>query len=195
MIHSVYSIFRIFMGIILAIIVGFPIGLLMGYYKSIDKMLSPFVYIFSPIPKIALLPIIMMAFGIGDVSKIFIIFIIMVFQMIVSVRDSIHNIPKEYFVPFYTVKSPMKWIILDILIPASIADLFTALRIGLATSISVLFFAETFGTRFGIGFFIMDMWVRLDYKQMYLGILWLGIIGLFLSKIIDLMERVLCRWK
>ena len=194
-IHSFYSIFRIFSGVFLALAVGLPIGILLGYNPKFDKLLSPYVYIISPIPKIALLPIIMLFLGIGEASKMFIIFFIMLFQVIVSVRDSVKNISPEYFVPYYTIKAPIKWIIKDILLPASYADIFTSLRVGLATSISVLFFTETFGTKYGLGFFIMDSWVRVNYTQMYLGILCLGLIGFLLVVFIDKLEYKICKWR
>ena len=158
-------------------------------------MLTPYLYLLNPIPKIALSPIIMMVFGIGEVSKIFIIVIIMIFQIILSVRDGIRSIPYEYFIPYYTIKADTKWIVKDILIPASLANIFTSLRIGLATGISVLFFTETFGTKYGMGYFIMDMWLRLDYSKMYLGMLWLGGIGFLLVKSVDLLESRLFKWK
>ena len=193
--HTLYSLFRIISGVFLALFVGLPFGILLGYNAKADKMFSPYVYIISPIPKIALLPIIMLFLGIGEASKIFIIFFIMLFQVVVSVRDSVKNIPPEYFVPYYTIKAPTKWIVKDILFPASYADIFTSLRVGLATSISVLFFTETFGTKYGMGFFIMDSWVRVNYTQMYLGILWLGLIGFLLVIFIDKLEYHICKWR
>ena len=195
MVHTSYSMFRIFFGVLLSLTVGLPLGILIGYHPKFDKRLSPYVYMISPVPKIALLPVIMLFLGIGEASKIFIIFFIMLFQVIVSVRDSVKNIPPEYFVPYYTIKAPVKWIVKDILFPASYADIFTSLRVGLATSISVLFFTETFGTKYGLGFFIMDSWVRVNYTQMYLGILWLGVLGFLLVVFIDKLEHKICKWR
>lgn len=194
LIHALHSIGRVAGGMFFGVLVGVPVGILLGYYKNLNKMISPTLYILGPIPKIALLPIIMLLFGIGEASKIFIIFIIMVFQIILCVRDSVQNIPPEYFVPFYTVKAKTRYIVKDILIPASCNELFTSLRIGLGTAISVLFFTETFGTRYGLGHFIMDSWLRVNYAQMYIGIVCLGLIGLLLTAGLDRLDRRIRKW-
>lgn len=192
--HSVYSIYRLVAGVMSAIIVGLPLGLLLGYFKKADRFFSPVLYILAPIPKIALLPLIMLFFGIGNVSKIFIIFIIMVFQVIVAVRDCVNKIPEPYFMSCRAARANAPFIFLNIVFPAALPDLFTSVRVGLATSISVLFFAESFGTRWGLGFYVMDMWMRLDYRQMYLGILALGTIGLLSVVLVDKLEKRVCPW-
>lgn len=192
--HLIYSVFRLFAGILLAIFLGFPLGLLMGYYKILNNFFSPILYILAPIPKISLLPLIMLFLGIGNISKIFIIFIIIVFQIIVSVRDSVLSLPENYFVCLKTVKANDSFIIKHVLFPAALPNLFTALRISLATGISVLFFSETFGTKWGMGFYIIDMWMRLDYTQMYAGIIFLGFLGLICALLVDFAEKKFCGW-
>ncbi len=194
MIHGFYSSLRLAAGVLFAVIFGMPVGILIGYHKHLSDFISPVIYLLAPIPKIALLPLIMLLFGIGDLSKIFIIFIIMVFQVIVAAHDAVKNIPKEYFIPLRTIKAGHKAIIFHIIIPAVLPEMFTSIRIGLATGISVLFFAETFGTRWGLGFYIMDMWMRLDYKQMYAGILVLGILGLISVTLVNRLQRHICPW-
>lgn len=192
--HSFFSMYRLLMGMGLAILIGMPIGILMGYFKKLSDLLSPIIYLLAPIPKIALLPLIMLFFGIGNQSKVFIIFIIMVFQVIVAVHDAVKNIPSAYFFPFHTIKASHQAILIHVVIPATMPAVFTSLRIGLATSLSVLFFAETFGTTWGIGFYIMDMWMRLDYTQMYGGIMMLGFLGLGSTSFIGKLESYLCPW-
>ena len=176
--HSLLSLYRLTAGMLLAVGLGMPLGILLGYFKKLSDMVSPIVYFLAPIPKIALLPLIMLFFGIGDGSKIFIIFIIMIFQVVVAVYDAVQQIPKDYFLSFYTIKASHRAILWHIVIPGALPGVFTAIRLGLATSLSVLFFAETFGTTWGLGFYIMDMWMRLNYAGMYSGIIVLGSIGL-----------------
>jgi NitT/TauT family transport system permease protein len=71
----------------------------------------------------------------------------------------------------------------------------TALRVAMATAVSVLFFTETFGTQYGMGYFIMDAWLRVNYLEMYSGIVVLSSIGLILFSTIDYMERKMCGWQ
>ena len=98
-IHALYSLWRIIAGVFLAIITGVPIAVMMGYYKKCDKILAPIVYLTYPIPKIALLPILMLLAGIGELPKVIMIFLIVIFQVLVAIRDSIKTIPKEMFFP------------------------------------------------------------------------------------------------
>ena len=194
-IHAIYSIWRIVAGIILAVVIGVPIAIFMGYYKFIDKILAPIVYLTYPIPKIALLPIFMLLAGIGELPKIIMIFLIVIFQILVSIRDSIKAIPKEMYYPLYTLGASFYDIFTKILWPAILPNFITSLRVALGTAISVLFFTETFGTKFGMGYFIMDSWLRVNYLDMYSGIIILSIMGLALFGLFDFIENYFCRWK
>lgn len=190
-IHAAYSLFRIFCGILLSALIGVPIGLLMGYYESFDKKLSPFVYLLYPIPKIALLPIVMLLAGIGEASKIIMITLIVLFQVIVAARDSVKSIPKETYYSIYSL-GPSRWdIFKHIVIPASLPGLLTSVRISLGTAISVLFFTETFGTEYGMGYFIMDAWMRVNYVEMYSGIVAISLMGLLLFVLVDALGKKL----
>ncbi len=194
-IHGVYSLWRIMAGLFLAIAVGLPLGVLLGYFPKLDKVLSPVVYLTYPIPKIALLPIVMLLFGVGEAAKILLIFLIVVFQVIVAVRDGIRLIPAETYYPLNSLGASFYRIFCDILWPASLPKFITAVRVAMATAISVLFFTETFGTQFGLGYFIMDAWLRVNYLEMYAGIFVLSLMGLVLFGIIDLLERCFCSWQ
>jgi len=194
-IHAIYSLFRIGAGLVAGIIVGYPLGVLMGYYPVFDKMLSPIVYLTYPVPKIAMLPILMLIMGVGEGAKIVMIFLIIVFQVVISVRDSIKSIPKETYYPLYSLGASHINIFFEVLLPASLPKFLTAFRVAMATAISVLFFTETYGTQYGMGFFIMDAWLRVNYLEMYAGIVVLSFIGMILFATIDLLERKFCRWQ
>ena len=194
-IHGFYSLWRIVAGVFLSVIIGIPIGLCMGYFSKWDRMLSPLVYLTYPIPKIALLPIMMLLFGLGDASKIIMIFLIIVFQVIVAVRDGVKSIPKETYYPLYSLGANFKDVFWEILMPASLPKFLTSIRVAMATAISVLFFTETFGTQYGMGYFIMDAWMRVNYLEMYSGIVILSCIGLILFGVIDYLDRKICHWQ
>lgn len=194
-IHIAYSFGRILAGILLAVAVGLPVGVMMGWSHRMDCLLAPMVYLTYPVPKIALLPIVMLLFGLGEASKAILLFLILVFQIIVAVRDSIRAIPAEVFYPLVSLGAPFRLILLDVLLPASLPKFMTAIRVAMATAISVLFFTETFGTQYGMGYFIMDAWLRVSYLEMYAGIVVLSAMGLVLFGTLDLAERWLCRWQ
>ncbi|WP_291633945.1 ABC transporter permease [Clostridium sp.] len=194
-IHAVYSLNRIILGLLFTLSIGIPVGILMGYFEKIDLIFSPIIYFNYPIPKIALLPIIMLIFGLGDLTKIVMIFLITFFPVVVNIRDEVKNIPEEVFYPMYSVGATNFQIIREIVFPGILKAILTSLRISIGTAISVLFFTENFGTEYGMGYFIMDSWMRINYIQMYSGIFILSIIGLFLFIIIDVLEGILCPWR
>ena len=106
--------------------------------------------------------------------------------MLVAIRDSIKTIPKEMFFPLYSFRCIfLNKFFLNILWPAVLPNFITSLRVAMGTAISVLFFTETFGTKYGMGYFIMDSWLRVNYLDMYAGIVVLSLIGLFLFGFLD----------
>jgi len=193
--HSLYSLWRIAAGLFLAVLIGLPLGVVMGYFPKWDRFLSPLLYLTYPIPKIALMPILMLLFGIGEFAKILMIFLIIVFQVIVAIRDNIRSIPKETYYPLYSLGASFSAVFFEVLWPASMPKFITAIRVAMATAISVLFFTETFGTQYGMGYFIMDAWLRVNYLEMYSGIIVLSLMGLFLFAFIDWIEKRLCHWQ
>ncbi|MGI6452329.1 MAG: ABC transporter permease [Syntrophomonadaceae bacterium] len=194
-IHVLASLGRIVAGIAISFLVGVPLGFLMGYFEKIDKLLSPLVYFTYPIPKIALLPIIMLLFGLGEASKIIMIVLIVIFQIIITSRDAVKGIPPEIFRSLQSLGATRVQIFTEIIIPASLAEVLTSIRLALGTAVSILFFTETFGTEYGMGYFIMDSWMRVNYLDMYAGIVVLSFMGFILFSIIDSLERRICSWR
>lgn len=194
-IHGVYSLGRIAAGLVLAVLIGYPLGVAMGYWRRVDRFLAPLVYLTYPVPKIALLPILMLLAGIGEWSKILMIFLILVFQVVIAVRDGIRAIPEETYYPLYSLGASFGQLFRHVIVPASLPKFLTAVRVAMATAVSVLFFTETFGTQYGMGYYIMDAWLRVNYLEMYAGIVVLSFLGLLLFGLIDLAEQLCCRWQ
>lgn len=193
--HILVSLYRVSSGIIVSLIIGSLIGLLMAYSKTWNKILNPLVYFTYPIPKTALLPIVMLLYGLGDKSKIIIIVLILVFQIIVAVRDAALNIPYETYNPIRSLGASKLQIFSHITLPAILPELLTTLRLSIGTALSILFFAEGYGTKYGIGYYILDAWSRISYLEMYTGIIILGLLGFVLFMLIDILEESLFKWK
>ena len=193
-VHAGYSLMRIVLGLFAAVAVGYPIGVLMGYFPRVNHLLAPILYLTYPVPKIALLPVVMLLFGVGERSKLLLVFLIIVFQVVVAVRDAVAVIPLETYAPLRVLGASFAQIVRHIIVPASLPKFITAVRVAMATAISVLFFTETFGTQYGIGYYIMDAWLRVNYLDMYAGIVVLSAMGLLLFILLDWTERRLCAW-
>jgi NitT/TauT family transport system permease protein len=191
--HVGASLLRIAAALVLTLATAVPAGIALGRSRRWDGALSPLVYLLFPVPKIALLPIVMLLLGIGNGARIAIVTLVLFFQVLVSTRDAARGVPEPLMVSLRSLGASrgqsLRWVVIPSILPA----LFSALRVGTATALAVLFFSETFGTRRGLGYFVMESWMRLSYVDMYAGILCLGLLGLALFAAIDALEAVTCR--
>lgn len=194
LLHLGTSLLRISASVVIAVLLGSTIGLFLGLHEKYDIFFGPVIYLLYPLPKIAFLPVLMILFGLGNTSKVVLITMIILFQILVTTRDSIKGLSKEVFYSITTLGATRPQIYQHVVIPAILPKLFTALRISVGTSISVLFFAENYATTYGIGYFIMDSWTRVDYIDMFAGIIAISLLGLFVFKVIDIAEKTLCKW-
>jgi len=194
-IHALYSLYRVGMGVGISWITAGILGMAMGQSSLLDRLLAPLAYLLYPAPKIAFLPVIMLFLGMGESSRIFIIGLIIFFQILIATRDKVREIRKE---DLYSIQSlgAGRWdIFRHVILPACLPGILSALRVSLGTAMAVLFMAEyAGGTNWGIGYLIMDAFSRIDYPEMYAAILALGLLGYLLFGLVDIMERVFCPW-
>lgn len=190
-----YSLLRIFEGVLLALVIGLLIGLLMGRSPLWNKLLDPVVYLTYPIPKIALLPVVMLFFGLGEISKVLMIMLILLFQIIISVRDGVKAIPENTYDVLTSIGAGAAQKFWNVTLPGALSVILSTIRISLGTAISVLFFTEIYGTEHGMGYFIMDAWLRLDYPEMYAGIMLFSLVGFVLFLLVDLLDYKFMKWR
>lgn len=195
LIHMIFSLYRIMISIALAFILGVPLGLTLGQEAKLDNFLSLLILIFYPVPKIVFLPVFLMIFGLGDFPRILLISLIVFFHIVVTARDASKSIPPQTLDSIKSLGAGRVDIYRHVVIPASMPQIFTSLRISLGTALSVLFFTETFATTRGAGYFIMDAWTRADYKDLFAGILGMSLMGILLFFVMDVFERHFCKWK
>jgi len=164
--HFLISTYRVLVSLFIGLAIAVPLGLYLGREPKLDKWLSPQLYLTYPIPKIALLPVIFAIFRIGDLSKIILIVLIIFFQIIVTVRDAAQNIPANSVLSVLSLGASPTEIYRHVIIPGCLPEIFTAARISLGTAISILFFAESFATFEGLGYFIFEAWSRVNYQKL-----------------------------
>ena len=193
--HVEASSFRIGAGLIIAFFTATPLGLLLGSNERLDSLFSPLIYLGYPIPKIVLMPVVFVLFGLGDTGKIVLITMIIFFQLLITTRDAARKIDKEIIYSLQSLGGNRWDFYRHVVWPISLPGIFTSLRIVTGTSIAVLFFVESIATNKGLGYYIIDSWGRADYANMFVGIIALSIIGIILYETFDLLERKLCKWK
>jgi NitT/TauT family transport system permease protein len=193
--HVWASAFRILAGLIIAFVSAVPLGLFLGSNARLDRFFSPLIYLGYPVPKIVLLPIIFVLFGLGDSGKIVLIGLIIFFQLLITTRDAARTIDREVVYSLKSLGGDRFDFYRHVVWPVSLPGIFTSLRIVTGTAVAVLFFVESIGTNRGLGFYIIDAWGRADYATMFVGIIALSVIGIILYETFDVLERRLCKWK
>jgi len=193
--HLLQSTFRVMSSLIIALFLGTVSGMVIGRWKKIDNCASPVIYLTYPIPKIALLPVLMGILGIGETSKIFLISLIIFYQILVTTRDAVRDINKQIICSVVSLGASEWDLFKHVFIPASLPKIFTSLRISLGTAMAVLFLTETFATVRGIGYFILDASMRGRYQEVFAGIIAMSLLGLALFIVVDLLEKKICPWQ
>ncbi len=193
--HLIASLWRVVASTALAILLAAPAGLIMGQSPRINAIFSPIVYLVYPIPKVVLVPVLLLIFGIGDLAKILIIFIILFFQILVLVRDQAVNLRPELIQSVRSLGAGRRALFRFVYLPASLPAILTALRQSVGTAVAVLYIAELFATQKGLGYYIYLKGSTLfDYPAMYAGILAMSLLGLGLYFSVDWLEKRLCPW-
>ncbi len=193
--HFLVSGWRVAISILISMVLAVPAGLVMGQSRVLDRLFSPIVYLVYPVPKIVFLPVVLLLLGIGDTSKVFIIVLILFFQIVVVVRDQASTLRPELIYSVRSLGAGRRALFRFVYLPATIPAALTALRVSIGIAIAVLFFTESFATVSGLGYYIIVLsWGRLAYPEMYAGVLAMSLLGLLFYFLVDYLERRLAPW-
>jgi ABC-type nitrate/sulfonate/bicarbonate transport system permease component len=194
--HFTASLWRVLASTLLAILLAAPAGLILGQSQTLNRALSPLIYLLYPIPKVVLVPIVLLFFGIGNLPKIIIIFLILFFQILVLVRDQASSIRPELIQSVRSLGAGRRALFRFVYLPASLPAILTGLRQSVGTAVAVLYVAELFATQKGLGYYIyLNGSTLFNYPAMYAGIVALSLMGLGLYFSVDLLERRLTPWQ
>ncbi|MBC8332854.1 MAG: ABC transporter permease [Anaerolineae bacterium] len=194
--HFAVSLWRVFASTALAILLASPAGLILGQSPRMNALFSPLIYLLYPIPKVVLVPVLILLFGLGDMPKIAIIFIILFFQILVLVRDQAASLRPELIQSVRSLGAGRRALFRYVYLPASLPAILTGLRQSVGTAVAVLYVAELFATQRGLGYYIYLKGSTLfDYPAMYAGIMAMSLLGLGLYFSVDWLERKLCPWE
>lgn len=194
--HLLASLYRVLASMALSILLAVPAGLVLGQSERLNRIFSPVVYLLFPVPKVVLVPIVLLFLGVGDFPKIFIIFMILFFQVLVLVRDQAAGLKDELIHSVRSLGAGRRALFRFVYLPASLPAILTALRQSIGTAVAVLYIAELFATSRGLGYYIyLNGSTLLNYRKMYAGVLAMSLLGLGLYFAVDWLHRRLCPWQ
>jgi NitT/TauT family transport system permease protein len=195
--HIGASLFRVGTGFFLAVAVGVPLGLLMGWVVGAFTTLNPIVQMLRPISPIAWIPLSILWFGVGDLSPIFLIFLSSVFPIVVQTTAGVHTIERQYLRAAENFGVTRVKLFCQVVIPAVLPQIIIAMRVSLGVAWLVVVAAEMIALRSGLGYLIIDSRNAGNrYDLVIAGMVIIGVTGLLLDGTMRRMERLrVVRWK
>src|SRR5579883_871499 len=193
--HTAATLWRIVAGYVIGAVPAVAIGLLMAMFRPVRLFFDPLIAALFPIPKVALMPLLLLAFGFGDASKIALVAIAVFFPVIVNTYAGAANIDRIYWDVAKNFGASTYVMFTRVVFFGALPLIFAGLKIALAVSFVVLVAAEFVASKTGIGYLIWNSWELLQVDVMFVGIVTIGILGLISSAIFQEIERKVIPWK
>ena len=193
--HLGPSLSRLIIGAAIGTSVGISVGVLIGLFSYIRSGLVPVVAAIFPIPKIALLPLFVIWFGIGEGSKYALIAFGTFTPTVVATYGAVDNVDRTLIRMGQSFGLSWWSIVRKIVLPGAMPGILSGLRISLAIAIILLVAAEMLGAEFGIGAYILEAGSLYDLERLFAGVVILSVLGVLVSALIGLIERRLLAWR
>ncbi|MDQ3281120.1 MAG: ABC transporter permease [Acidobacteriota bacterium] len=190
------SLFRVFCGYALAVILGIPVGLALGWWSSLARAANPLIQMLRPISPLAWMPLAVIWFGVSNVAPIFLIFLASFFPVVVATMNGVRNVPPVYIQAGRNFGLSTRALIAHVIFPAVLPRILVGLRIAFGVAWIVLVAAEMIAVDSGLGYMIIDARnAGKRYDLVVGGMLMIGVIGLVLDALIRRTERLaFVRW-
>ncbi|ACM39871.1 taurine uptake ABC transporter permease protein (plasmid) [Allorhizobium ampelinum S4] len=193
--HVGASLFRIGVAAILAIAAGIPIGLLMGLNRWAKGILDTPIEFYWPLPPLSYLPLMIIWLGIGETSKIMVLFLAMFAPICLSAQAGVKSVPIERVNAARSLGANRWQLFSSIVFPSALPEILTGIRIGLGIGWGTLVAAELIASTRGIGYMIMSASQFLATDVVFVGIAIISVCAFAFGAAIRLLERVLVPWK
>ena len=193
--HLGITLFRLFSAIVLAILTAVPLGLLSGMSETFNAIVDSLIQFYRPIPPLAYYTILILWLGIGETSKIVLLYLAAFAPIYLACVEGVKHLNSDYILSAKSLGankwSVFKWVIF----PGALPDIFTGIRTAMGVSFSTLVAAEMVASTSGIGWMVIDASKYLKSSVMFLGIFILGGLGLLLDFILQKIEQKWIFWK
>lgn len=193
--HIGISLFRVLAGFGLAFVISIPIAFLMAWYESFRRLVEPWIQFIRNIPPLAYIPLIILAAGVGEKSKVIVIFIAAFLTLVVTIYQGVCNVDHTLIKAARILGATERDIFFKVVIPASTPFILVGTRLGLSASLTTLIAAELTGATQGLGMMTRQASSLFELDVMLLGIILIGIIGILFEKIVKFLERKLTGWQ
>jgi NitT/TauT family transport system permease protein len=183
------------LGFVLAIIIGLPLGMAIGWYRRFALAVDPFVTFFNAIPRVSLTPLFIIWFGIGINSKLAVVFLGAVFAIIINTAVGVRNLDPALVKAARSFGANDVQLFRTIVLPGSVPYILAGFRLGLAHALTGVVVAELIAAQAGIGLMMATAGATFQTARVFVGILIIAITGVFITAVFSRFERRFQSWK
>jgi ABC-type nitrate/sulfonate/bicarbonate transport system permease component len=182
-------------GFALSIIVGLPVGILMGWYRRLNEALDPFVTFFYSIPRVALTPLLIVWFGIGINSKIAVVFLGAIFAIVINTAAGVRNLDPALIKAARSFGASDAQLFRTIVLPGSVPFILTGLRLGLGHALTGVVVGELVAAQAGVGMMMATAGATFQTSKVFVGLVIFAVWGLVMTNILSRIEQRFQSWK
>ena len=193
--HILWSLYRVFSSFLLAVVTAIPIGIAMGVNRIARGVFDPPIEFYRPIPPLAYLPLTIIWFGIGDFSKIFLIYLACFAPLAISARAGVRSCSIEQIHAAYSMGATRSQVLWHVVLKAALPEILTGMRISIAFGWTTLVAAEMVAAKAGIGVMVLNAARFLATDIVFLGIVVIGLIAFFFDALMRRLDNFLVPWK
>ena len=192
--YTLISLYRVLAGFLAAAALAIPLGIVMATSQKAEAFFEPFIGFVRYLPVTALIPLMILYFGIGDFEKVAVIFVGTFFQLVLMVQDTVSAVPGELLNAAYTLGAKGRTVYTRVLLPASLPGIMDSLRICMGWAWTYLVVAELVAANSGLGFMILRSQRFLHTDRIFVGLLVIGILGVATDYLFKALSGILFPW-
>lgn len=189
------SLGRVLAGFLLGSAAAIPVGFLMGWYTVARGLLEPWIQFFRTIPPLALLPLVLVLLGIGEVPKVFVIFLAAFLACVISTYQGVVSVDRTLINAARVLGAKDGTIFVRVAVPASTPFILVGMRVGLGSAWATLVAAELLAAQAGLGYRMQQAQLYYDISTIFVGIAMIGILGLVMDRLLLFAESKLTGWQ
>jgi NitT/TauT family transport system permease protein len=194
-VHLLASTARALSGFLIAVAIGVPLGLFIGWYRTLAEVLDPLLELFRNTAPLALLPVFVLVLGMGETSKVSMVVYSCVWPVVLNTVSGVRNVDPLLIRSARSMGLRPLQLFVKVVLPASVPSVFTGIRLAGAFSILVLIAAEMVGAKAGLGYLVNYSQFTFEIPKMYAGIITLALLGLAFNQTVLFAEKRLAAWK
>ena len=193
--HTLTSLYRVFGAFALACITAIPVGVLMGVSRVMRGVFDPPIEFYRPLPPLAYLPMVIIWFGIGEFTKVYLIFLAIFAPMAIAARSGVRSVSTEQIHAAYSMGASRLQVIRHVILKSALPEIFTGMRIGIGVGWTTLVAGEMVASTKGLGFMVLNAAEFLASDVVLMGIIVIGLFAFAFDMLMRHLEKVLVPWK